>query len=191
MFFLILFRHNDVCPILTQNVKCPLLLLLLLSHFSCVWLCVTPETATHQASLSLGFSRKEYWSGLPFPSPVQEREKGMYSLAFHRDSLPVPAPASSCPLCPKTRPVLFSCFNPPHMLFLLPELTFPMSSCGHMCSSSRPYFKCRFWRGLHRTPWPRSSGFIPWPHCCEWWCAFCVASPRMEGRIHLFCTPRV
>ena len=46
-----------------------LLLLLLLSHFSCVRLCVTPETAAHQAPPSLGFSRQEHWSGLPFPSP--------------------------------------------------------------------------------------------------------------------------
>ena len=30
---------------------------------------VTPWTATSQAPLSIGFSRKEYWSGLPFPSP--------------------------------------------------------------------------------------------------------------------------
>ena len=28
-----------------------------------------PWTVSHQASLSVGFSRKEYWSGLPFPSP--------------------------------------------------------------------------------------------------------------------------
>ena len=33
-------------------------------------LCVTPQTAAHQAPLSLGFSRQEYWSGLPFPSPM-------------------------------------------------------------------------------------------------------------------------
>ena len=45
------------------------LLLLLLSSFSCVWLCATPQTAAHQAPLSTGFSRQEYWSGLPFPSP--------------------------------------------------------------------------------------------------------------------------
>ena len=44
------------------------MLLLLLSCFSRVRLCVTPETAAHQAPLSLGFSRQEYWSGLPFPS---------------------------------------------------------------------------------------------------------------------------
>ena len=30
---------------------------------------VSPWTVAHQASLSLGFSRQEYWSGLPFPSP--------------------------------------------------------------------------------------------------------------------------
>ena len=46
-----------------------LLLLLLLSRFSCVRLCVTPKTAAHQAPPSLGFSRQEHWSGLPLPSP--------------------------------------------------------------------------------------------------------------------------
>ena len=50
------------------------LLLLLLSRFSRAELCVTPETAAHQAPPSLGFSRQEHWSGLPFPSPVRESE---------------------------------------------------------------------------------------------------------------------
>ena len=43
-----------------------LLLLLLLSHFSRVRLCVTP---------SLGFSRQEHWSGLPFPSPMHKKSE--------------------------------------------------------------------------------------------------------------------
>ena len=51
-----------------------LLLLLLLSRFSRVRLCATPQTAAHQAPPSLGFSRQEPWSGLPFPSPMQESE---------------------------------------------------------------------------------------------------------------------
>ena len=51
------------------------LLLLLLSRFSHVRLCVTPETAAHQAPPTLGFSRQEHWSGLPFPSPMHESEK--------------------------------------------------------------------------------------------------------------------
>ena len=42
------------------------MLLLLLSRFSRVRLCVTPQTAAHQAPPSLGFSRQEHWSGLPF-----------------------------------------------------------------------------------------------------------------------------
>ena len=52
-----------------------LLLLLLLSRFSRVRLCATPETAAHQAPPSLGFSRQEHWSGLPFPFPMHESEK--------------------------------------------------------------------------------------------------------------------
>ena len=40
-----------------------------LSCFSCVWLFVTLWAVAHQAPLSMGFSRQEYWSGLPFPSP--------------------------------------------------------------------------------------------------------------------------
>ena len=41
-------------------------LLLLLSRFSHVRLCTTPETAAHQAPSSLGFSRQEHWSGCHF-----------------------------------------------------------------------------------------------------------------------------
>ena len=49
-------------------------LLLLPCRFSRVRLCATPETAAHQAPPSLGFSRQEHWSGLPFPSPMHESE---------------------------------------------------------------------------------------------------------------------
>ena len=35
--------------------------------------------AAHQAPLSLGFSRQEHWSGLPFPSPMHESEKWKWS----------------------------------------------------------------------------------------------------------------
>ena len=51
------------------------LLLLLLRGFSRVRLCATPQMAAHQAPPSLGFSRQEHWSGLPFPSPMHESEK--------------------------------------------------------------------------------------------------------------------
>ena len=60
--------------------------LLLLSHFSRVRLCVTPQTAAHQTPPSLGFSRQEHWSGLPFPSPVHESEKWKWSRSVMRNS---------------------------------------------------------------------------------------------------------
>ena len=63
-----------------------LLLLLLLSRFSRVRLCATPETAAHHASPSLGFSRREHWSGLPFPSPMHESEKWKWSRSVVPDS---------------------------------------------------------------------------------------------------------
>ena len=40
-----------------------------LSSFSCVWLCATLGTIVHQAPLSMGFSRQEYWAELPCPPP--------------------------------------------------------------------------------------------------------------------------
>ena len=63
-----------------------LLLLLLLSRFSRVRLCATPQTAAHKAPLSPGFSRQEHWSGLPFPSPMHDSEKGKCSHSVMSDS---------------------------------------------------------------------------------------------------------
>ena len=48
--------------------------MLLISRFSRVRLCATPQTAAHQAPLYLGSSGQEHWSGLPFPSPMRESE---------------------------------------------------------------------------------------------------------------------
>ena len=61
-------------------------MLLLLSRFSRVRLCATPETPAHQAPPSLGFSRQERWSGLPFPSPMHESEKRKWSHSVVSDS---------------------------------------------------------------------------------------------------------
>ena len=58
--------------------------------FSCVWLFATPWTVTHQAPLYMGFSRQEYWSELPFPSPGNLSDPGIEprSPALQADSLP-------------------------------------------------------------------------------------------------------
>ena len=49
----------------------------MLSCFSHVQLFVTPWTVTHQAPLSMEFSRQEYWSGLPCPSPEDLPKPGI------------------------------------------------------------------------------------------------------------------
>ena len=49
----------------------------MISHFSCVQLCLTLWTVAQQAPLSMGFSRQEYWSGLPFPSPGDLPDPGI------------------------------------------------------------------------------------------------------------------
>ena len=52
-------------------------MLLLLSRFSRVRLLVTPWTAAYQAPPSMGFSRQEYWNGVPLPSPVKHIYNGI------------------------------------------------------------------------------------------------------------------
>ena len=62
-----------------------------LSHFSHVQFCVAPWTSACQATLSMGFSRKKYWSGLSFLSPVDLPDSGIEptSPALQADSLPL------------------------------------------------------------------------------------------------------
>ena len=75
------------CHWLSQTVfTFSLMLLLLLSCFSCVRLCATPWTAAYQASPSMGFSRQEHWSGVPFPSPMHESGKWKWSQSVVSDS---------------------------------------------------------------------------------------------------------
>ena len=52
---------------------------------SCLTLC-DPIDGSHQVPPSLGFSRQEHWSGLPFPSPMHESEKGKWSRSVMSDS---------------------------------------------------------------------------------------------------------
>ena len=64
-----------------------------LSH---VQLFVTPRTVACQAPPSMGFSRQEYWSGLPFPSPVDLPDTGieLKSPVLQADSLPSEPPGA-------------------------------------------------------------------------------------------------
>ena len=65
---------------------------------SCVRLFEIPWTVVYQASLSMGFSRQEYWSGLPFPSPGDLPDPGIKprSPALQADSLQSEPPGKPC-----------------------------------------------------------------------------------------------
>ena len=66
----------------------------MLSHF-----CETLQTVAHQAPLSMGFSRQQYWSGLPLPSPEDLPNTGIKpsSPSLQADSLPSEPPEKSLP----------------------------------------------------------------------------------------------
>ena len=66
----------------------------MLSRFSHVQLFATAWTVARQVPLSMEFSRQEYWSGLPFPSPGDIPDPGIEarSLALQADSLPSEPP---------------------------------------------------------------------------------------------------
>ena len=77
MFFICIFLLSCVCQSL-----------------SCVQLSATPWTVAHQAPLSMGFSRQEYWSGQPFLFPGNFPHPGIEprSPALQADSLPSEPP---------------------------------------------------------------------------------------------------
>ena len=55
-------QSEDSCSVSRKRRVCA-------QSLSRILLFATPWTVTHQAPLSMGFPRQEYWSGLPFPSP--------------------------------------------------------------------------------------------------------------------------
>ena len=126
----------------------------LLSHFSRVWLCANPQMAAHQAPPSLGSSKQEHWSGLPFPSPMNESEViqscltpsepmdcnlpsssvhgicqstgvGCYCLLYHQ----LPACSNSCPSSWWYHPTISSSVIPfsSHLQSFPASGSFPMS----------------------------------------------------------------
>ena len=66
-----------------------------------VWLFATPWTVAHQALPSMGFSKQEYWSGLPFPSPgdLPDPEIKLVSPAFQADALTSEPPGKLVKVC--------------------------------------------------------------------------------------------
>ena len=66
-----------ICYTCVYVCVCVCVCALVLSSFSRVQLFATLWTVAHQAPLSMGFSRKEYWSELPFPPPGDLPDPGI------------------------------------------------------------------------------------------------------------------
>ena len=67
----------------------------MLSHFSCICFFATPWTVACQAPLSMGFSRQEYGSGLPFPTPGDLPNRGIKPVSLKSpalETLPLASP---------------------------------------------------------------------------------------------------
>ena len=86
-------RQTGIYPLI-HNVKGEKWKLL-----SCTWLFATPWTIAYQPPLSMGFSRQEYWSRLPFPSPGDLPDPGIEPgfPALQADSLPSEPPGNPRP----------------------------------------------------------------------------------------------
>ena len=67
-------------------------------NLSLLYLCIGRRVLYHCTSLSMGFSRQGYWSGLPFPSPGDLPDPGikLVSPALQADSLPTELPGKPC-----------------------------------------------------------------------------------------------
>ena len=80
--FMINFQWNIICTIRYDILKYLNSDSTFMLMFSSVWLFVTPWTVAHQAPLSMGFSRQEYWSGLPFPTPGDLSDQGIEPMSL-------------------------------------------------------------------------------------------------------------
>ena len=74
--------HLVFSPRLVKHSQRILFKVCMLSHFSSVWLFASLWTVAHQAPLSIGFSRQEYWSGLPCPPPGDLPDPGNEPVSF-------------------------------------------------------------------------------------------------------------
>ena len=122
-----------------------------LSH---VQLLVTPWTAAHQASPSMGFSRQEYWSGAPLPSPTASTNSPYFSeLSFsppylitsHEELMTTFIPNPKIASSTINHPVFLRLFFPisTHVLFFLIWGTAEVSVFGHALTAPYCLHSCR------------------------------------------------
>ena len=151
-----------------------------LSHFSRVGLFVTLWTVACQAPLSMGFSRQEYWNGLPFPSPgdLLNPEIKTGSPALQSDSL--------------LSELLGVNYNFQQTFQILPyrsswsqELCIVRSFSQH---STQVLYKCWFWKCPCFTDQEAMGGGF-WGHMhVPWQCGHLIySSPCCNSWAHFVC----
>ena len=123
-----------------------------LKSLSRVWLFATPWTAAYQAPPSMGFSRQEYWSGLPFPSPGDLPNPGIKSrsLALQTDALPSEPPGKPKWSWEPFKTELLTRYAIVFNLFKV---------FSRWLSGKESTYKCRRFRRLGFNPWVKK---IPW-----------------------------
>ena len=108
----------------------------MLSCLSCVWFFVTPWTIAGQATLSMEFSRQEYWSGLPSPPP-----RDLPDLGIELVSLMSPALADGFfILAPPGKPIRYGSMR----IFCLWTKKFPYTQAFLLLQMYR-LITCSFW----------------------------------------------
>ena len=79
-------QRTDLCFVSLSDFEA-IYSLVRAKSLSCVWLCVTPWTVARQGPLSMGFSRQQYWSGLPSPSPEGSSQLSLSCLILREPNI--------------------------------------------------------------------------------------------------------
>ena len=149
-----------ICWICIANCEWPIILEVKL--LSCVPLFATPWTVAYQAPPAMGFSRQEYWSGLPFPSPGDLPDQKHLCFLLGPGSkvapkgpfpprTPIPFPSSLSFSHPLPQASISSSYPPPPFLLSLSHLSFSFPSASHrllIIPSSLPAMLSPLWSVL-------------------------------------------
>ena len=121
--------------VITHNEKWCEIYMCVLSRFIRAWLFATPWTITCQASLSMGFSRQEYWSGLPCPPP---------------GDLPDPGIALTFFTCPALAGGFFVTSTTGYIMCSVTSYSFAtQGTLAHQAPLSMEFSRPEGWSGLH------------------------------------------
>ena len=101
-----------------------------------VWLFATPWNAAYQAPLSMGFSRQEYWSGVPLPSPIllgTQKYRWLVSFWVQCPTFTTHSSPSLTWALKSQRTVSLGFFLTPNMLFLHQHHPIPNTNRAALC----------------------------------------------------------